>query len=129
MSINFYSIKLSCYQSFTKDLLQVRDLSTLDKKGSLSLRKSQALRGIPAQGESHLTCSPVLIQEELKLDLSKSWSLVKGLSALGSNLEVGPTSRGDHHHAAILPIKGSPKAAHLGCRNYGKKWLGPNQVA
>jgi len=41
--------------------------------------------------------------------------LVKDLSALRSNLERCPSSRGGHHHAAVLPSRESSKAAQLGC--------------
>lgn len=41
--------------------LGIKCLTALGKEGSLSLRRKEChtLRGVPAQGESHLACSPV----------------------------------------------------------------------
>ena len=66
----------------------------------VSGKESQTLRAVPAQGESHLACSPVAIQGELKWGSCKDLLLVKGLSASRSNPERRPSSRGDHRHAA-----------------------------
>ena len=87
------------------------------------------MRGVPAQGESHLACSPLAIQGELKWGSSKDLLLVEGLSASRSNLERHPSSRGDHHHAAMLPSKESSKKAPLGCHIYGVKWLAHSEIA
>ena len=95
----------------------------------VSGKESQTLRGVPAQGESRLACSPVAIQGELKWGSSKDLLLVKGLSASRSNLERRPSSRGDHHHAATLPSRESSKKAPLGCHIYGIKWLARSQIA
>lgn len=54
-------INLACYQSFTKDLFQVRALSALGKEGYLSLTKeSWTLGDMLAYRESHW--STVLLQ-------------------------------------------------------------------
>ena len=95
----------------------------------VSGKESQTLRGVPAQGESRLACSPVAIQGELQWGSSKDLLLVKGLSAWRSNPERCPSSRGDHHHAATLPSRKSSKKAPLGCHIYGIKWLAHSEIA
>ena len=67
------------------------------------------MRGVPAQGERCLVCSPVAVQGELTLGSSNDLSLVKDLIA------------GDHQHAATLPSRQSAKKAPLGCHIYGTK--------
>ena len=75
------------------------------------------MRGVPAQGERCLVCSPVAVQGELTLGSSNDLSLVKDLIA------------GDHQHAATLPSRQSAKKAPLGCHIYGMKWLARSQIA
>ena len=48
------------------------------------------MRGVPAQRERCLVCSPVAVQGELTLGSSNDLSLVKDLIA------------GDHQHAAVI---------------------------
>lgn len=78
--------------------------------------------------QSHLECSTVAIQGEFRLGSPKNLSLAKDLSALRSNLERHPSSRGDNNHPATLSKRSSQKA-HLGHFIYGTKCLAHGQIA
>jgi len=60
--------------------------------------------------------------------LPKGLPLVEGIFASRNNLEMCPSSRGDHHHAARLLNQESSKKAHLGCCIFGIKWLACSQI-
>lgn len=82
--IDLISINSTCYQSLIKDLMQIRGISALVMKNLLaSGKESQTLRGVPAEVESHLACSPAAIQGHLKLGSSNDPSLPQEASLRG----------------------------------------------